>query len=355
MGTTDLIHKNVLFPEFSQHPLKKWKQYYISSSKLKLIASDANLLCNIFDLKLVSPINRNELSLIIDQLNHVNSFDFETILLGVYKEDGGKAFINDAEANKNYLLSLTSENVSNGSCLAFRKVNKTSSKSSRPNKIELKNISCESRTQFMCEENFSKLKEKNTENSDLFLKKLAQFSFNKSQDSISKALYINHEFLKSTWIKAQQICGSFGMDLFVPESAFEYKLMKQEFRANPDLPSSFHIGALNINRDYVSKIDSQRFYSIATNKYLNFEMSNQQEDNQHCLMMKMKKEVFIPKQTSCTENVSNFICQKILLKLKPSFRFVPEPDSTTKDYEIPYYFNWAHVKGEPKVKKLIRK
>ena len=334
--------------------MKKWKQYYISSSKLKLTAVDANLLCNSFDLKLVSPVNRNELSSIIDQLSYVDSYDFENILLGVYKEDNEKVFINDAEANQNYFLSILNGNISNGNCLAFHKLNKTKTNISRANKIAMRNIPCETQNQFMCEENFTKLKERNFENSDNFFKKLAQYSFNKSQNSISKVLYINHEFLKTTWIKAQQTCGSFGMDLFVPETAFEYKLLKQEFRANLDIPSSFHIGALNVNRDYVSKSDSQRWYSIATNKYLNFEVSNQEVDNQHCVIMKMQKGGFTPKQTSCTENSSNFICQKNLIKLKPAFRFALEPDSSLEDYEIPYYFNWAHVKGDPKVKKLVK-
>lgn len=344
-----VLEQNLMFAlEFTdENEVKSWKQYFISSPDLMLTAFDAALLCRSFDLQLLSPRNQNELDLIMSQLSeNVQSVNYNDVLIGVYLAEASEKFW--LSGDQEYEISLSKDSAgSEENCLGFNKENET-------NKIQLRTISCEKKSQFMCEENFSEPIERTTEGSERFLKRLAEYQFESSQESVSKLLYVSHHFLQTSWIKAQQICSAFGMDLFVPETSLESKIIFHEFQANPDLPKSFHVGAMNINRGYVSTehiYNGQGWYSIATNNFLNLKTNRKDEDDsyQNCGKMEVKKGHYHNmKKISCTEDISNFICQKNLIKNETQFRFVEKPDLNDEDYGIPYQFNWIHDESKLK-------
>jgi hypothetical protein len=342
--SSDLIQNFIkLSPEFEESPLRKWKQYYISSSELKLSLFDAALLCNNFDLQLLSPVNDDELGLISNQLSTLRNFEFREVLIGTYGEHDLSLTINHGREINKTSVKFLELNGEDESCLTF--VKDGSKLKNNSSKISIKSVSCGQRFQFMCEENFKKRSERSIEGSEVFMKPLVEFQFNKSEESTSKRLYISHDHQKTYWIKAEEICGAFGMDLFVPETSFELKMVQKELQASPNLRESFHIGAMKINRDYVP-VKDQDWYSIATNKYLKFlHLRDDQSDNQSdkpksCLMLEKRNELFVPVKVGCTNEIANFVCQQSLTKSKPPLRFVPESDSSAEDYATGYKFRW---------------
>lgn len=294
------------------------------------------MLCSNFDLQLLSFVDQTELELILNQLSLLKNLNFSEVLIGNFKEEGNYFKINDGEK-----VRKLAENIDrvepNKSCLAFVKSEK---KNGAQNGVFLRKVRCETRNQFICEENFKKQKTRNLKGSYIFMKPLAEFSFNRTGQLQSKLLYISHNFIKTSWLKAEEVCGSFGMDLFVPESIFELKLIQTEFQAKSDLPQSLHLGAMNIDRDYVP-MESRSWYSIATNRYLTLTESDNFDEK--CMILKRKNGFYSPTGASCTDQIENFVCQKLQTKRERFLRF---EDSTSEDYETPYKFKWISDKSK---------
>lgn len=276
------------------------KSYFVSGSDMKLSAYEGVRLCQSMDMSLASPRNQPEYDNIRKLL--LSWFDYDTLLIEAYRSEIDEHVWMSSGEKVNYKIAFGANQPDNykskEDCVVFTK-----------DYAKMNDVSCTSHSQILCERDNKAIDKHDQKEMEKFMRPSFSYNISTPDRTIQKNLYKSQNFLKTTWIGARQICKSFGMDLIVPESEYEFKMFKESIGWSYDFEKFYHFGLTNLNAD--------QWYSIASGKSLDYDIAWSDSDWKmpaHCSIID-NSSLFKLKKSSCTNLKTSFVCQEVLVHL----------------------------------------
>lgn len=231
------------------------KSYYMST-KLQLAPIDAIKVCHSMDMILASPQNQLEFDNLKDLLRNV-TFEWENAAISGYKSESQNEWLDSGE-KLNYEINWgrgePNDAKTNEYCLYMQTKDGISVNDDPCSGVDFP---------FICEytrERLSKVNQDDAETSR-FLRKIASKteSDNLSDNQTETEYFLSDENLSLSWIDAETLCNSLGMDIFTPTSASIIEMIMEHLSTK-----CVFTGYTNIGSEA-----SDKFYSINDGKELN--------------------------------------------------------------------------------------
>lgn len=283
------------------------KSYYVGGSDISMQASEAAMFCQSTGMVLASPESQLEYDNIRNLLTST-TVEWNQLQAELYLSEENKDIWMSRGKAINLNLSFIPgqpDNYNNmEDCLVFIKP-----------EAKMIDVPCTIENRILCERSNHAGSSQHGNQADVskYVKHIASYSFESKQGLITKRIHSNQKFLKTSWIEAHHICKSFGMDLFAPETEYEFNNVKASFEGNVvpfvNISNSFFIGATNL--------ESESWYSIVSGEAFAYDFNSKPESSEnarHCAMLRNVEGKFVSIKVSCSHLRTNFFCQERFVK-----------------------------------------
>lgn len=310
-----------------------FKKYYMSGKDLELSAADAMKVCKSMNMKLASPRNQDEYNNLRDLMLWSNE-RIEQVHVEIYRSTRNESVWMTGGSNVNFNIVFEDGQPDNykgkENCLMFTGFLAYSN-----------DYPCDLRARFICEQTqYAKAQVHDRKEALKFIQPIASYGYEVYDRVIRKNVFVNQEYLKASWIDAQLICRSYGMNLLTFESEFEDLIVRKNFKESSEqklllnLPRHFHVG--------VTKVGSTDWYSIASNKSLDYDINwkstDESDEMKNCAMMENDEGTFVYESIDCALLETNFLCQEKLTN-KLNIRNL-DGDSRS------FYYDWLYEQSK---------
>lgn len=304
-------------------------------------AAEAAMFCQSMDMVLASPENQEEYDNLRVLLKQTRA-EWNHLQIELYLSEENKNVWMSRGEEINVSLSFIRGQPDNylgkEDCLVFMKPD-----------VLMNDLSCATEHQMLCEKsNHASLSlHGHQDDATKFVKHIASYSFESTKGLITKRIHSNQKFLQATWLEANYLCRSYGMDLFVPETDYEFESMKQKFEGETpfeEISKTFFIGA--------TKLGSESWYSIVTGEPFVFDfnfVSDAADYSKKCAMLQKVDGKFVSVKVSCTLLKTNFFCQERFVKARVEdvvSEAVLTSESDNVDYNSSFELSWINVPGK---------
>lgn len=318
------------------------KSYYVGGSDISMQAADAAMFCQSVEMVLASPENQLEYENLRDLLK-TTSVEWNQLQAELYlSEENQNTWMSRGEAinfNLSFIPGQPDNFKNKEDCLVFTKPD-----------ARMNDVPCTISNRILCERSNHAVLSQHGHQADAskFVKHIASYSFESKEGLITKRIHLNQKFLRSSWMEAHHICKSFGMDLFTPETKYEFNSVKESFEGNAgfvNIPNSLFIGA--------TRLESEDWYSIVSGESLTYELNfiaGDPEKEKNCAMLREMEGKFVSVKVSCSLLRTNFLCQERFVKprsehVEAEAAFTSENEKDVDDNSS-FTFSWVYVPGK---------